>query len=674
MRILKSDKGKYVKNFTKSIDKPALYSHNIELITKELVTYNELKKQRIINEINRNKKKELYNYIQKRKQDKINTELNKLRFYDLASRNNITQAELERIKQLNNLNIKTLQKIAQQHNINTTGLNKKTLIYTLIRSEVSHKENQYLKYLNNNSDNEIFNKINDIRIQFVVVSSYLKKHELNQIRKRLHEIEQKTNVKRSEKTKLLNELTEMSTTLKCSKKNMISDYRDDNYANLQDVEYIFGDSDNYYKSTLVQGLFNKNYQRYYIRGDKTREMPIDQYIDKVIPFLKILINDKKMNEQKIQLDMGINLVHITDNKRITFFSKSENIRSLPSSNTNEILNMLLASFYKNYQEDILLCRTSSSFVFESVEELNIHFHKVDLQRGATYMPTPEWIKNEKATINVQNTKDSYCSMYAATIALYHKELGSNPEHISKILLEHIPLLNWHNLEFPVSFSDYVIFEKLNEDITLNIYVPYEQKTICSEYISSRNHTAKKQITLLKITDNNEKWHFLALRSMQADDGCLHPIKSFSRLMSGISSENHHGDFYCYGCFRSYRTQSVLNKHIELCKNNNFCQLELPKKGKNYIRHKPGSKSLKMNYMIYSDFETILVPYQTCDNKDVIIDSMCLMNESLSNLVDNLSDLYTCKCLDETNQDIKVTWKEKKVHIHRILYIIAKKQG
>lgn len=43
MRILKSDKGKYVKNFTKSIDKPALYSHNIELITKELVTYNELK-------------------------------------------------------------------------------------------------------------------------------------------------------------------------------------------------------------------------------------------------------------------------------------------------------------------------------------------------------------------------------------------------------------------------------------------------------------------------------------------------------------------------------------------------------------------------------------------------------------------------------------------------------
>ena len=27
---------------------------------------------------------------------------------------------------------------------------------------------------------------------------------------------------------------------------MIRDYRDDNYANIDDIEYIFGDIDNYY--------------------------------------------------------------------------------------------------------------------------------------------------------------------------------------------------------------------------------------------------------------------------------------------------------------------------------------------------------------------------------------------------------------------------------------------
>ena len=102
---------------------------------------------------------------------------------------------------------------------------------------------------------------------------------------------------------------------------MISDYRDDSYANLQDIKYMFSYLDDYYKPILVQGLFNDNYQRYYCIGDQTRQTSIDTYMDKIIPFTKILIDEKKITEQKIQLDLGINLVHIVDNKRITFFYK-----------------------------------------------------------------------------------------------------------------------------------------------------------------------------------------------------------------------------------------------------------------------------------------------------------------------------------------------------------------
>ena len=52
-----------------------------------------------------------------------------------------------------------------------------------------------------------------------------------------------------------------------------------------------------------------------------------------------------------------------------------------------------------------LCHTSSTFIYESFELLNIHFNKIDLQRGASYIPTPSWIKNKKATINPKNTKN-----------------------------------------------------------------------------------------------------------------------------------------------------------------------------------------------------------------------------------------------------------------------------
>ena len=114
-------------------------------------------------------------------------------------------------------------------------------------------------------------------------------------------------------------------------------------------------------------------------------------------------------------------------KKNNTFYKSENIKCLPSSNTDDILNKLFASLYEKYQEDIKLCHASSSFIYEIVGELNIDFNKLDLQRGVSYKPTPNWIKNKRATINLKNTKDVYCFMYAITIELYHKELGSNPE-------------------------------------------------------------------------------------------------------------------------------------------------------------------------------------------------------------------------------------------------------
>ena len=119
------------------------------------------------------------------------------------------------------------------------------------------------------------------------------------------------------------------------------------------------------------------------------------------------------------------------------------------------------------------------------------------------MPSPDWLKNKGATINPQNTKDNYCFMYALTIALNHKEIGKNPDRISKHLIEHIPKYIWDYLDFPASIPDYKIFEKNNEDIALNIlYVPLDTEEIRPEYTSKYNFTCKNQVTLHKITDNN----------------------------------------------------------------------------------------------------------------------------------------------------------------------------
>ena len=154
-------------------------------------------------------------------------------------------------------------------------------------------------------------------------------------------------------------------------------------------------------------------------------------------------------------------------------------------------------------------------------------------------------------------------MHAITIALYHKELSTNPERITKNLIAYA-----QKFDFPGSYQDYVIFEKLNEDVAFNVlYVPFNEVNICPEYVSNRNFNTKNQVTLLKITvDDSGKLHFLALPCLLDEDGVKGPTKSLSRLMEGIASKSH-GDFYCYGCFHSFCTESTLKNYVELCKYN-----------------------------------------------------------------------------------------------------------
>ena len=114
---------------------------------------------------------------------------------------------------------------------------------------------------------------------------------LYDIRKILYDIEKLNKITRSDKNKLLKELNSISTDLKLKRKNMISDCRDDNYANIDDIEYIFGDIDSYYQPVLASSLFNNDYQRYHFRGDPNRNRSVITYFDKIIPYLRALIDE-----------------------------------------------------------------------------------------------------------------------------------------------------------------------------------------------------------------------------------------------------------------------------------------------------------------------------------------------------------------------------------------------
>ena len=47
--------------------------------------------------------------------------------------------------------------------------------------------------------------------------------------------------------------------------------------------------------------------------------------------------------------------------------------------------------------------------------------KVNFKRGGSYIDSPDWIKNKKATINTKS-EDDKCFQYAVNVALNYEEI------------------------------------------------------------------------------------------------------------------------------------------------------------------------------------------------------------------------------------------------------------
>ena len=142
-----------------------------------------------------------------------------------------------------------------------------------------------------------------------------------------------------------------------------------------------------------------------------------------------------------------------------------------------------------------------------------NLNNVSLSRGGSYIDSPKWIKNKKATINPKNNDDK-CFQNALTIALIHEQIKKNPQRISNIK-PFIDQYNWKDINFRSHSKDWKKCESNNKSIALDIlYVPHNTEKIRHAYKSKYNLTRENKLILLMITDG-EKWYYLAAKSLFA---------------------------------------------------------------------------------------------------------------------------------------------------------------
>ena len=142
------------------------------------------------------------------------------------------------------------------------------------------------------------------------------------------------------------------------------------------------------------------------------------------PYLVDITNDyKNQSEWKIQLSAEINFISSkpdSDKTRI-MHTKSNNIEIMIGSDTNEVIEKLFKSLLQRYQESLEEKMEGSEFVFDGVNVLYYDLNKISLNRGGSYIESPKWIEDKKATINPQNKKDDKCFQYALTVVLNHEK-------------------------------------------------------------------------------------------------------------------------------------------------------------------------------------------------------------------------------------------------------------
>ena len=154
--------------------------------------------------------------------------------------------------------------------------------------------------------------------------------------------------------------------------------------------------------------------------------------------------------------------------------------------------------------------------------------------------------------------------------------------------------DWPGLKFPVSIKDINNFE-MNNDISVNV-LSVEDKDV---YICRKGRMGPREINLnLMLISEDDRRHYAA-------------IKSLSRLLTSRNSKHHGKQYFCTNCLQGFTLELSRDEHYAYCIDNETVRVEMPIEGSkgSTIEFYDGQNQFKVPFMMYADFESILIPIQ-----------------------------------------------------------------
>ena len=340
---------------------------------------------------------------------------------------------------------------------------------------------------------------------------------------------------------------------------------------------------------LIEGAFSGNYTRYRIEGVEGMDLPMffSRIRNSITTVLKKEMANRAIRAQTttyIRFTKGSTDTASEEDERITL---AFNSRMTPIYYLNDIDSLFQSMIERMAQQVENPALRDSKFVFDQIMHMDIRMYRLNLTRGSSYIPLPDWLAKKKAILNPKNL-DEKCFKWAVIAGQKWGEIDSNCERVSKLCYE--DEFDWSGMKYPVSTKDISKFETRNRIglnvLALNGRTPY----IC------RKGGDYDRIVNLMIIEDGEKKHYVTIKL----------------LLSKMNSKHNPTQHFCNNCLQGFKTEESWDDHYEYCRDNEPVKIEMPTKNP-VVSYSNGQHQFKVPFVMYADFESILEPIQGVRN-------------------------------------------------------------
>ena len=278
-----------------------------------------------------------------------------------------------------------------------------------LKLQISKQKNRLYKLKNN--------KNSKYKKKKVRITSRELTGKLNELKGVINEMDSRTN---SERGSINERIKNLNWRIRTAKNKRNKDRL------IQERERLKSSESNEWGPRELHGAFFGVYRRY--RIDVVERMDVETFFNRNRNYIKNLII--KETKDRAARTQAITLIRFTrdDVETVDLAFNSRMMTVYDVNDKGEIVNTMLEHMAQQIENPSL---RNSKFVFDRILQMDIDFHRLNLTRGSSYIPLPDWLSKKKALIKPK-ISDSECFKRALIAAMKWEEIDRDHQRVSKL--------------------------------------------------------------------------------------------------------------------------------------------------------------------------------------------------------------------------------------------------